>query len=137
MTEKVVALKSSERDLAREPEDERGDYEDSAHVTLARALEEARAAREKTFELRNEVMGELERFRGAMRKELGEMRAKNRKVDARDVVAAVGLAFMSGGIAVAFHWAYSLIVVGSVLSALGVLTSRAASVPRSRQVEAR
>ena len=130
MTGRVVALKSSELDL---DQDERTAYEDSAHVTLARALEEARAAREKTFELRNEVVLELERFRAAMRKELGEMRAQNRRVDSRDAVALVGLLLMSGGIAVAFHWAYSLIVVGGVLATLGVLTSRGASVAPQRQ----
>jgi len=97
---------------------------DGAHVTLARALEDALAARDASFRYRNEIMEELERFRAAVREDLGIVRAKKRRFDAQDALAALGVVCLSAGIAVAFHWAYSLIVVGLAFTALGVLTSR-------------
>lgn len=89
----------------------------AADVTLARALEEARAAREACVQIKGELFGELERFRAAMRLEL---KARKSRVDVEDALMVGGLVLTSIGIAVAFHWAYSLIVVGCALSSISV-----------------
>jgi hypothetical protein len=111
MTVKTEASKSSSVD-------ELDELDDSKHVTLALALEEARAAREGSLKIYNDMIGEMERFRAAVRQDL---KARKRKFDIYDLLIGSGLAMLSGGIAVAFHWAYSLIVVGAFLVAFPIV----------------
>lgn len=118
MTAKIAVSKSSDFVAVAE------DPERQQQITLARALEDALSARDLSLRYRNEMMEELERFRAAMRLELQGVRARNRRFDARDALAGAGLLLASAGIAVAFHWAYSLIVVGTALAVLGILTSQ-------------
>ncbi len=110
MNEKTEGSQFSEDELKRL---------DSNQVTLARALEEANAAREITIKIKGEMIEELERFRAAMRNEL---RARKRKIDLHDVFLLLGLGVSGTGIAVAFHWAYSLIMVGCVFITLSLVT---------------
>lgn len=108
MTEKTADSLYSDLDLEDEMQ----------HVTLARALEESSAARDTCLQIKNDLLGELERFRIAMR---AEYKARNQKLDLNDWLMVAGLSFTSLGIAVAFHWAYSLIVIGSVLVSVSAL----------------
>ena len=89
----------------------------SQGATLARALEEARASRDACLQIKNETFAELERFRAAM---IPELKARKQKFDLEDGLMAGGLALASIGIAVAFHWSYSLIVIGLALSSISV-----------------
>jgi hypothetical protein len=91
---------------------------DSQNVTLARAIEEARTARDATIEIKGEMVAELERFRAAMRHEFKE---RKRKLDLHDILLLAGLTMTSIGIAVASHWAYSLIVAGGVFVSLSLI----------------
>ncbi len=91
---------------------------DTEHITLARAIEEARTARDSTLELKREIEAELKVFRDAMSREL---RARKRKIDLQDALLFLGLGAASTGIAVAFHWAYSLIFVGSTFMTLSFI----------------
>lgn len=121
MTGKTEALRSFEAvDSA---------LDDSRETTLARALDDALAARDATFRYRNEVMEELERFRLAVREDLKGLQAAKRRFDARDLLAGSGLLMLAVGIAVAFHWAYALMAVGLSLATLGIVTSAQAPVP--------
>lgn len=120
----MTAKTEASRSFDAGSEELEGVWDSSSNVTLARALEDALSARDATFRYRNEIMEELERFRAAVREDLGIVRAKKRRFDVQDALAALGVVFLSAGIAVAFHWAYSLIVVGLAFTALGVLTSR-------------
>lgn len=92
--------------------------EDERHVTLAIALEEARSARDTSLKVKNEMLAELERFRLEVRSEL---KARKRKLDAHDYLAVVGLGMLAGGVAVAFHWAYSLIIVGTTVMGIAIV----------------
>ena len=92
---------------------------DSRHVTLAQAIEEAQLAREATLKIKSEMIDELERFRAAMRRELKGSRLKPDLL--RDLFGFLGLAGIASGVAVAFHWSYSLIVVGFILFALSLI----------------
>lgn len=92
--------------------------DDSKHVTLARALEEASASREACLEIKNEMLGELELFRSAMRQEL---KVRKKKFDLYDGGIFGGLVMLGLGLAVAFHWAYSLIVVGCFFVAVSIV----------------
>lgn len=94
------------------------DAENEQHVTLARALEEAHSAKEATLALKNEILEELEMFRRAMREEVAE---RDRRFDAHDVLMVLGMAALCGGVAVAFHWAYSLMIGGVVVMSIALL----------------
>lgn len=105
MNAKAEVSKFSEDEL--EPE----------HITLARALEESRENRDACERMRDDIFSELERFRVHLRNELKE---RKRKIDLRDGFMVAGLLMVAGGVAVAFHWAYSLIIMGIVLTILSV-----------------
>lgn len=92
---------------------------DSQHVTLAQAIEQAQIAVETSTKIKGEMVEELERFRAAMRRELKERRIKPDLL--HDLFAFLGLCLVAGGIAVAFHWAYSLIVVGAIVLSLSLI----------------
>ena len=117
MTEKTVGSQSS--DKARELDLEELRALDSQHVTLAQAIEQSQVTLETTLKIKAEVIDEIERFRAAMRSELKGQRIKPDVL--RDVFGFLGLAMMAGGISVAFHWSYALIVVGGVLLALSLV----------------
>lgn len=117
MTEKIVDSQSF--DKAGELDLEELHALDSQHVTLAQAIEQAQFAMETTLKIKGEMVAELERFRAAMRRELKGSRIKPDLL--RDLFAFLGLAGIAGGIAVAFHWSYSLIVVGFILLALSLI----------------
>ncbi len=57
---------------------------DTEHITLARAIEEARTARDSTLELKREIEAELKVFRDAMSREL---RARKRKIDLQETLS--------------------------------------------------
>jgi hypothetical protein len=116
MSEKAGALRSFDEPVPLEPA-ELKEY-DSQHVTLARAIEDANAARDTVLKVQSEMIEELERFRAAMRHELKE---RKRKLDLHDILLLFGLSAAAGGIAVAFHWAYSLIAVGAFLTILSLV----------------
>jgi hypothetical protein len=92
---------------------------DTEHVTLAQAVEQSQLAMETTIKIKGEMVEELERFRSAMRSELKGQWLKPDIL--RDIIAFLGFCGMAGGIAVAFHWSYSLIVIGALLTALSVI----------------
>jgi len=92
---------------------------DSQNVTLAQAIEQAQLAMETTLTIKGEIVDEIERFRAAMRRELKGSRLKPDLV--RDIFAFLGLGSAAFGIAIAFHWSYSLIVVGFTLFALSLI----------------
>jgi hypothetical protein len=115
MTVKTEVSPSSDAELGV---DELEDF-DSQHVTLAQALEQANLARDTVVEIKGEMLAELERFRAAMRHEL---KARKNKFDLHDAFLFAGLTASATGIAVAFHWAYSLIFVGGIFVALSLIT---------------
>lgn len=105
MTVKTAASKFSDADSVE------------GGVTLAIAVEATRNDREAVQAVKAEMLTELERFRSAMRH---EMKARKRKVDAHDALLAGGLLSVAVGVAVAFHWAYSLIITGGVFITLAL-----------------
>lgn len=89
----------------------------SKYSELARLVDEAHAAREHCVRLRDEMIEELGRFRGMLRQEVKE---RKRKIDFRDVTMSFGLGLIAVGIAVATHWAYSMIAIGVILAGLSL-----------------
>lgn len=92
--------------------------DESQGVTLAIALEEARASKEACLKIYSDMMEEMDLFRLALKKQ--KEKKPVGEVDP-DWPFFAGLALVSVGVAVRYHWAYSLIVVGIVLASLAIL----------------
>jgi type II secretory pathway pseudopilin PulG len=92
---------------------------DAQHVTLAQAIEQAQLAQETTLKIKGEVIEELERFRAAMASDFKGQWIKPDRL--RDLFAFGGIGTIAVGIAVAFHWSYSLIAIGAILLTLSLI----------------
>ena len=90
----------------------------SSELDLTAAIEEVRAHREAVLRLHGKMEDELERLEMAVE---AELRLRNKKIELRDVVCALGIAMVGTGVAIATHWSYALITVGVVFVALPVL----------------
>jgi hypothetical protein len=85
--------------------------DEERHITIAMAVETCQNEKNAVVAAREELFLEMERFRAAMR---GEARAREARLDREDLLFVLGVAVIATGIAVAFHWAYSLIMIGTV-----------------------